>query len=543
MTEKIIRPSPRVTSEFGASGFSGSFNSPAYSGAHGGEIALWSPSVGSADSEVTHSMGSLVSRSRDLERNSPTFSGAVNTIKDSVVGEIYRLSSKPKTSVLGSDFDETWLDEFQAEVEDLFFLYGETNSRFADAEQTKTFTELVRLSLALTIVEGESIGVIEWDPGRQFRTCLQIVDRDRLMTPVGMTDGPRMMAGVEKGAFGQPIAYHISDGHPFDLYGASFPKSKRIPARTAWGRQNVIHTREQLRASMTRGIPQISSALQHAYMTKKWEENTLQASILHTLLALSIESERPPDEVWKTIGATDAAQYADVFGRYSLGLMESVHAMTGGAPRIGDKGPRIPIFHPGTSLKASNLGGNGPIGEDFEKSLHRKLSTGIGLSYQDLTNDYSDVSYAATRAAVAKMWRAIMSYKSRIADSSANGLYRGWLEEVLLRGMISSMPRRANAAWLLEAGGLRIDALACAEWIGGSKGYIDDKRESEAAIIRMKGGISTLETETSSRGMDWRDTIRQQRREMQFRKKMGLPEQPGGTVEADEEDRSDVDEK
>lgn len=80
------------------------------------------------------------------------------------------------------------------------------------------------------------------------------------------------------------------------------------------------------------------------------------------------------------------------------------------------------------------------------------------------------------------------SMKRRTADRVANAIYRAWLEEMVQSGKITSMPRHARGAWLMD--GIRLDALSSAEWIGASRAQIDERRETEAASLRIKMGLS-----------------------------------------------------
>lgn len=530
MTEEFRKSSipavPRITTR--VMGGDGVMHPVAMAGAYEGasrnaDFALWSPSIASADTEILHNSDTLVARSRDLNRNSPLIAAGVTTVKDGVVGDMYMLSAKPKLSLLGKGFDETWEAEFQQEVEELFWLYGESQGFFADAERRKTVTEIIRLGLALNIIDGEFFGAFEWTPDRPFATSFQVVDRTRIATPPGYVDGKGILAGVEKGSYGEPVAYHICKGDPSDIYStASAMDFRRIPARTQWGRLNILHVAEQLRASMTRGIPALVAGLKQGHMAHKIEDTTIQQQIMKTLLATSIESEIP-DKIYEQIGAGSPDQYAAAIGGFSAGFMDSMNALTGGAPRIGADGPRIPIFHPGTKLNFKALSDAGPLGDKFEMSILRKIAAVLGISYEEFAHDYSNTTYSSARAALAQTWRSHKALKRRVCDMIANAIYLAFLEEAVQRGMLSSMPRHAKGAWLMERGNARLYAIGHAEWIGANRGQIDERRETQAALMRIEAGLSTQEDEAAALGRDWRSINRQRKREMMDRESKGVP--------------------
>lgn len=94
-------------------------------GGQGRDMALWNPSTQSIDSEYLHERDTIVGRARDISKNSPLVAAGVTTVKNSVVGEEYSLSLKPKLSLLSRQmkfFDEVWEEEYQEEVEELFGL-------------------------------------------------------------------------------------------------------------------------------------------------------------------------------------------------------------------------------------------------------------------------------------------------------------------------------------------------------------------------------------------------------------------------------------
>lgn len=493
-----------------------------YEGArYGREMALWMPGLMSADSETLYDRDTLVARQRDITRNSPLVSSGVTTVKDGIVGEQYSLSSKPKTRLLGKGFDDAWEEEFQEEVESLFEIYSESLSNHADAEGKKTLTDIIRLAVAVTLIDGEFFGAFEWldGPGRPFKTAIQVIDGDRVCNPNGSIDSGALRAGIERDGNGRPIAYHVRTSHPNDLFGDARATWKRIPVMTGWGRLNILHVHEQLRASQTRGVSDMASAIKQMYLTKKFEDTMLQNVILRSAIAMSIESELPSAQVFEKLGALSGNSIEKAVGDYAKGFLGSVSRMTG-RNSLGVDGVRIPHFHPGTKLNAQAVGDGGPLGTEFEMSLHRKIAGSLGLSYEEYARDFMNTNYSSARASMSLTFRAMRSMKRRTADRVANAIYRAWLEEMVQSGRITSMPRHARGAWLMD--GIRLDALSSAEWIGASRAQIDERRETEAASLRIKMGLSTQEIECARLGLDWRSVNKQLQRESRMRQRLGI---------------------
>jgi capsid protein len=69
---------------------------------------------------------------------------------------------------------------------------------------------------------------------------------------------------------------------------------------------------------------------------------------------------------------------------------------------------------------------------------------------------------------------------------------------------------------------LNFDAISRCEWIGASRGQIDELKETQAAVLRMDNGLSTAEDELARLGKDWRKTYRQIKREQVTRDDAGI---------------------
>ena len=48
-------------------------------------------------------------------------------------------------------------------------------------------------------------------------------------------------------------------------------------------------------------------------------------------------------------------------------------------------------------------------------------------------------------------------------------------------------------------------------------------KESQASILRINAGLSTLEDEAAAVGKDWREILRQRQREIEMAEKLGVP--------------------
>jgi len=113
--------------------------------------------------------------------------------------------------------------------------------------------------------------------------------------------------------------------------------------------------------------------------------------------------------------------------------------------------------------------------------------------------------------------------KKLVADKYATIAFRLWLEEAINNNEIAAMPAsQASVFYTNRRLNLRFDALAKCDWIGASRGQIDEYKETQAAVLRIEKGLSTAEDELARLGKDWRKVYRQLRREKEMRDAMGL---------------------
>lgn len=519
----LLGPEPQISGEV-IPFKEGALVGGAFEGARRTEraLALWHPGSNSADLDIIPDKDQLDARTRDVLRNDAYVRGGANVHKDNIVGSLYALNSKPAYKLLG--FDDTWAEEFQEEVEDRFTLWAESPDNWVDAGRRNSFTDLVRLAVGVHIASGEVLASVEWlrSGGRPFNTAIQMIDTDRLSDPpnaFGMRD--RLRGGVERDKYGAPIAYHVRVAHPSD-YQTKMNNYRwvRVPAQKPWGRAQMIHIFEQHRPDQSRGVAEMVSALKQIRMTSKFQDVTLQNAIVQATYAAAIESDLPSVEAFATIGGVDNPGAA--MGAYVEQYLSQIADYSGGARNLQLDGVKIPHLFPGTKLHMVPLGKGGPLGQDFEKSLLRYIASALGVSYEQLTRDYSATNYSSARAAMSETWKRMNVVKRQVADRFASMIFRLWLEEAINKRAISSMPASARSdGWLYEDR-QRLDALARCEWIGASKGQIDELKETQAAVLRLKYNLTTQESEAARLGLDWRALNRQRKREKEMQDEFGI---------------------
>ncbi|EBS4441597.1 phage portal protein, partial [Salmonella enterica] len=99
-------------------------------------------------------------------------------------------------------------------------------------------------------------------------------------------------------------------------------------------------------------------------------------------------------------------------------------------------GVKIPHLYPGDELNLQTAQDSDNGFSALEQALLRYIAAGLGVSYEQLSRDYSQVSYSSARASANESWRYFLGRRRFIAGRLATQMFSCWLEEALIRGVI-----------------------------------------------------------------------------------------------------------
>ena len=479
------------------------------------ELMSWSPPIQSPDMAINPIKEMADARSGDMIQNDGLAMGAIHTHRASIVGAPFMLVCEPDWELLGAT--EEWAEEFRVVTEGRFNLMAESEECWFDASRTMTFTDMIRLAVGGFVPTGEVLATAEWiiDPRRPFKTAIQMVSPSRLSNPHWEADSATLRRGVVRDEYGQPLGYHIRTAHPGDFYAMSnVDQWKYVPAKLSWGRRQVIHIVEKMRPDQTRGVGDMVAALKQSKMTKKFQEITLQNAVVNATYAAAIESELPTDVIFQSMGAGGTGM-ANMLGDY----MSALQAYIGDSKNIAIDGVKMPHLFPGTKLSMKPVGTPGGVGTQFEESLQRHVAAPLGLSYEQYSKDYTKTNYSSARASMAETYKFMQSRKKSVAERFANNIYMLWFEEQWNAGLLP-IPKGKTKSLFYDP--VMREALTACAWVGASRGQIDEMKETQAALLRIKGGLSTYQDEMAQLGKDFRKVFKQQAREQKMMKELGL---------------------
>lgn len=484
------------------------------------ETMLWKAPMLSPDQAINGVKTEADARSLDLTRNDGYIQGGVQLQKDSIVGAQFRLNAKPDYRVIyGADSDaaQEYGEELASVAEARFNLAAESEDCWFDAGGMMTFTDMVRIVVGSCVVKGEGFGTAEWqdsDITRPFKTMIQMVSPDRVSNTDNVADTRTLRRGIETDLRGQPLFVHIRQGYASEWYDNSSNLWNRVPVYKPWGRRQVLFIRDTMEIDQSRGISQMVAALGHAKMTKKFSEVTLQRAVVDATYAAAIESELPSPELVSAMGGGPEG-FQNALGMYMTMLGDYL----GASENIAIDGVKMPHFFPGTKMDLKSVAAPQGVGTEFEASLLRKIAAALNMSYSSLSRDFSKGSYSSAKAEWALEMLGMQVKKKAWADRWATMIYRLWFEEELGNGNLPLPPGRNRSDFYRP---LMKDAYTRCAWIGTGRGQINELQETQAALQRIAGGLSTYEKECGRLGEDYREVFTQRGRENRLAKRLSI---------------------
>lgn len=482
------------------------------------EMGSWFPQVRSPDSEINIYRDRMVSRSRDLVRNDGWASGGVTRILDNTVGAHLRLSSSPDHRALrrmSKGFDATWADEFRKAVEALWREYSQDIDRYNDVTRQLTTSQQLRLALRHKLIDGEDLLVAHWMPDRvgrgaaKYATAWLVVDPDRLSNPYQMVDTKYLRGGVEIDDDGVPLAYHIRKAHQNDWYNSlESMEWERVEREEEDGWRRVIHDFERDRAGQNRGIGVFTPVLSHAKMLARYYGVELQAATVATIFGTYVTSPYDPAMIQEAM-ESDSSE---------LGFYQDLRADWSKERPAVLNGVRVPTLAPGEKIEQVQASHPHDGFSDFAHEMLRSIAAALGVSAEQITQDWSKTNYSSARAALLESWKTLTRRNTEFKVGTATPVFANWLQEVMERGDLDDV-LPDNAPDYIEAK----TAYSQCDWLGVARGWVDPVKEKQGAILGLDGGLSTLKRECAEQGLDYEEVIEQRRIEVKQFKDADLP--------------------
>jgi lambda family phage portal protein len=364
----------------------------------GRRTAGWTRTAGDADILIRAALFELRMHARDLIRNNSWARRGQRTIANNTAGT----GIVPKA--IGVD------DSTAREALALWQTWA--GSTECESEGRHTFYGIQHLAMKTIVESGEVLIRRRYRKAKDALTIplqLQVLEPDFLDHSKNFQTsdaGGPIIAGVEFDLIGRRAAYWLFEQHPGS--GRNAEASKRIPA------DQILHVFYTERPGQTRGISWLATAILNLKDLDGYDDAELMK---------------------QKIAACFAAFVTDVDG-----------AM---AP-VGEKDPDdelVETFEPGMIQKLPAgkdiKFGNPPAvtSDTFANRNLRKVAAGLGVTYEDLTGDYSQVNFSSARMARLAHWANVHDWQwNMLIPLLCMGVWDWAMEAAVIAGELKEAP-------------------------------------------------------------------------------------------------------
>lgn len=472
----------------------------------------------SADRAIIKEKPLIEGRLTDLVRNNGFISAGIQTTKDSIVGEKYRLQLMPSYKVMGIDIKES--NKWATQVEALFNSLSDDAECFFDARRQNTFSQIIREAIGMDIIYGESFFTREWRPNKTgFSTCWQSIAPPRIETPfhlLGIDNainerGHEVKGGIAFDSYGEAVGYYISKKFPGENSFLGDNDYVYVPKYNEYGWLNVIHIIDRKEPSQSRGVSQLAGVINSAKLQSELQKMTIELAIASTKHSQVITSPYPDSAVLDDLSGGTDENGNSISG---LNKLESIRAKEGEGYRLYDKGVAVVQLLSGEKLEfvTPQLPINDHLG--FMREGHLNDAKAFGLAYEQFTGDFSKSNFASSRMSTQIAWQFHQSKGGAVAKKLANLILRAFVDEAIVKGVLK--PPAGVGYWANRS------ALLNANWIGAGRMVIDEVKAAKGAELRMNNGLTTQQNECADYGLDWQEVNDQRQYEEMDRIARGL---------------------
>lgn len=322
-----------------------------------------------------------------------------------------------------------------------------------------------------------------------------------------MIDSRNLRGGVEVDDNGAPVAYHIREAEQNDWYLAIEANTwKRVERHDEDGWLRVIHDFDRDRAGQA-----ASGSLRRCLPMRACSRVTmgveLQAATVATIFGTFVTSPYDPALVQDALGAGEGDE---------LPLYQTLRGQWADERPAYLNGVRIPTLAPGESLATTASGHPHTNFQEFAHEMQRVIAAALGLSAEQVTQDWSKTNYSSARAALLEAWKTLQRRRDEFCLNFATPFYGAWRWEAFDLG---ELPLPAGAPAFAE---MR-SAYGRCSWMGVARGWIDPTKEKAGAVMGMDAALSTLKRECAEQGLDWEEVIHERAIEIKQIKALGLP--------------------
>jgi lambda family phage portal protein len=426
----------------------------------------WRRPGGDANAVIGPASSRVRAIARDLARNNPHAKSGINTISDHIVG--WGITPKPKRPSPGAaDAWNEWAESTACDADGRNNLYG------------------LQKLVARTVVEsGEVLVRRRWrrpEDELPLPLQIQVIEPDYIDTArtgeardlQGRATG-RIVNGIEFDLVGRRVAYWLFREHPGSSSFAGGYASRRVPA------DGVLHVYYQERPGQVRGMSWLAPI---ALAMKDFDEY-VDAQLLKQKIAayLAVIMTDPTGESPR-VGISDDQDAEQPY----------VDRLRPGALIQAPPGQTVEVVQP---PRVSEF-------KDYSEVTLRAIATGMGVSYEDLTGDYTNLPFSAARMSRIRHWARVDDWRwQMIIPQFCDPVWRWAMEAAVIMGRVREDPR--------------------ALWTAPPMPMIEPDKEGLAYQRNIRSGLQSLSEALRERGYGPGEVLDEMAKDNEQLDKLGL---------------------
>jgi lambda family phage portal protein len=448
--------------------FTAAPSTPTYDGIGGGRRALaWSVGNPGAVAAMLFNQTELRAKSRDMVRRNAWANAALESYVANAIGT----GIKPQSMLA---------DPVQREAVQTLWRHWCVQ---ADAAELTDFYGLQAMACRAMLEGGEVLVRLRYrrpEDGLSVALQLQVLEPEHL--PVQMNslagNGNLIRAGIEFDRLGKRVAYHLYRSHPED--GAFAPMSRSGDVSTVRvDAAEIIHLYRPLRPGQIRGEPWLARALMKLHDLDQYDDAELVRKKTAAMFAGFVTRLAPEDN-----------------------LLGEGASNSNGAAVAGMEPGTMQILEPGEDIKFSQPADVGGSYSDFLRMQFRAVAAAMGVTYEQLTGDLTQVNYSSIRAGLLEFRRRVESLQHAvIVHQLCRPIWQAWMDQAVLEGVLT-LPGYANAKTAQR------DYQAC-KWIPQGWQWVDPLKEADAMKAAIRSGLMSRSEAISANGYDAEDVDRE----------------------------------
>lgn len=378
-------------------------------------------------------------KARDAVRNNPVAVKALNTIVNTTIGWGIEANIKGRNASITRRLQELWK------------VWADTT--LCDIKGRNNFYSLQSIAMRAIVESGEVICLKQTNRNGNQLLLLEsdYIDSNRETNGYVKDANGNVDQGVVTDSLGNVVGYYLHTSHPGDSLGTG--KSVFIPS------SDVIHAYREERPGQKRGISWFHAVLNTLEDLKEYQRATIIKQKISACLSVFVS--KPAAGLGLTSDQLKTKRESD----FSL-EPASVYYLDDGEQVTFSNPPAVQGY------------------DEFCKNTLRMVSSGLGITYEQLTGDYSNVNFSSGRMGNLEMRKNIDAWRwNMFIPMFCDPAFRHFLQW-------------AQTEHIIDTTGVTV------EWICPAWSMIDPEKEINASVTAIRSGLTTTPKVIREMGYD-----------------------------------------